>query len=94
MDAMHSFHQARPAAEVIHVQAPRSVGDRLLLLSWVALAALCINYLVQVSRFHSIQRSASKEEPQCPPKYPSLIPWLGHAMPFALDNMRFVERVV
>ncbi len=99
--AADPFHQNTSiqlgTADVIQIQASRGIVswacDRALLLSWAALVFIVINYVVQVSRFHSSQRTASKEEPQAPPRYPSLIPWLGHALPFALDNMRFMESV-
>ncbi len=99
--AADPFHQNTSiqleTADVIHIQASRGIVswacDRALLLSWAALVFIVINYAVQVSRFHTSQRTASKEDPQTPPRYPSLIPWLGHALPFALDNMRFMESV-
>jgi hypothetical protein len=98
MSAADAFHTIQaPDPDVVHIQVSRSIGswafDRAQFVAWAALGAIIINYVVQVSRFHSIQRTASKEEPQTPPRYPSLIPWLGHALPFAFDNMRFMDRV-
>ncbi|KAK3946143.1 cytochrome P450 [Diplogelasinospora grovesii] len=107
MDTAGSFHEI-PASHVARFIHPHAItghlhdigsravklwiSDRVLVICWAVVLALCINYAVEVAKFHRIQRIASKEQPQIPPKYPSLIPWLGHGLPFAFDNFRFMDR--
>ncbi|KAK3986954.1 cytochrome P450 [Cladorrhinum sp. PSN332] len=106
MDVPHGSYNVLTTPDVVQIHvsssssSPSSRGgigawasERALFLAWAALAFIVVNYLVQLSHFHSVNRAASKETPQTPPKYPSLIPWLGHALPFAFDNWRFMDRV-
>ncbi|KAF1849695.1 cytochrome P450 [Cucurbitaria berberidis CBS 394.84] len=51
--------------------------------------ALAFNYGLQVIIYH--QQNLSLKEQQLPPKYPTLIPWLGSALPFLLDNANFLR---
>jgi hypothetical protein len=67
-------------------------NNRMLQACWAAFAILCINYMVQTLRFHHVQQRANQQTCRTPPRYPSLIPWLGHTLPFALDNRRFLDR--
>jgi hypothetical protein len=50
---------------------------------------LVFNYLLQVHIYHRTQSHLG--EHQIPPKYLSLVPFLGSAIPFLLDNADFLR---
>jgi hypothetical protein len=59
----------------------------------MVLLGLLLNYAIEFGRYKWAHRTATKGHPLIPPRYPSLIPWLGHMLPFACDNGRFVNYV-
>lgn len=67
--------------------------DYSLLVCWMVLLGLLLKYAVEFGRYSWAHRTATKDHPLVPPRYPSLVPWLGHVLPFACDNDRFMNYV-
>ncbi|KAI1439197.1 cytochrome P450 [Xylaria sp. CBS 124048] len=54
-------------------------------------AAIVLNYVIVVSKYHWVQRTKGRE--QLPPAYPAFIPWIGNLIPLIWDNEQFFKRV-
>ena len=60
----------------------------------VLLLQLIFRFSVTFTRFHQVNRfGKGSGSTQIPPRYPSLIPWIGVTIPFLWDNARTFRHV-
>ncbi|KAF2119899.1 cytochrome P450 [Lophiotrema nucula] len=62
---------------------------KVLVVGLIIALAFVFNYSISVFMYH--RQHLRTNEQQLPPRYPTLIPWLGSAIPFLLDNANFLK---
>jgi hypothetical protein len=96
MDGANSTNTSPAACRFFCFPALVSASHSEALLALVALFTVqhFITYVYAIGKWHYLNRfeKPSKDQSRLPPRYPSLIPYVGSAISFAWDNANFIRR--
>lgn len=96
MDSINATVTSPTACRLLCLPALASASHSEALLALIALftVQLLVTYFYAIGRWHYVNRfeKSSKDRSRLPPRYPSLVPYVGSAISFAWDNANFIRR--
>lgn len=67
------------------------LAPKLMVLGLYILLPFLANYIIALFQYHYTHIYTTKQS--LPPKYPYLLPWLGHTLSFVFNNSSFFRTV-